>query len=159
MRYVSAIYDAPMPAGLALKALRAAGFEDRDLAVLPDLPALPPVAGFLARSTEATGDPARALAELGLPQQRHALLREALWRGAIVILVRCPDLSAPAAVRALDAAGPLPDARLARDWRREPGMRYRWSELPAPVLALQSEAATPRVVAPDARPPSAPGLA
>ena len=142
MRYISALYDAPMPAGLALRNLRAAGFEDRDLALLPNLPGRPPVHGFLAAEVREQGDPVHALAKLGLPEPTLELVREGLRRGAILVLVRCPDLSAPAALRALDGAGPLSGERLGMDSRMAPGRVYRWSEFAMPDLVVAGEDAS-----------------
>ncbi len=167
MRYVTALFDAPQPAGMALHLLRELGFEDRDLILLPELPA--PVAGDTedpwtagsetslederTRSSssmhDATPSPpgpeqVRAnarhrLQQLGLPEPTASLATEGLDRGALVLVARVPNLSAAVAAQAMETAGALPAERTVRLWSKQPELRYRWSELAAPEVVTDVE--------------------
>lgn len=167
MRYVTALFDAPQPAGMALHLLRELGFEDRDLILLPDLPA--PAAGGQddpwtagseislederTRSSSSMRDPmhsptspeqARAsalhrLQRLSLPEPTASLAAEGLDRGALVLVARVPNLSAAVAAQAMETAGALPAERTVRLWSKQPELRYRWSELAAPELVTDVE--------------------
>lgn len=124
MRTAYALYDAPAPALAALRALARAGFAPADVAVLAAR--VPDEAHALAadrilprdRGIEPwsdTPDPslpdepalARALEGRGLARDEAATCAEGVARrGAHLVVVCCPTLSAPAAEAALGAALP-----------------------------------------------------
>ncbi len=109
MRLVSALYDAPVPAGLALAALVAAGADPAAVGVWPPLPPLavpPPTAPLLAAAADQEGV-MEQLDRLGLPADAQQQARSGLERGAVLVIARCPDLDAPALATALAEAGPL----------------------------------------------------
>lgn len=109
MRLVSALYDAPVPAGLALAALVAAGADPVEVGVWPPLPPLavaPPAAALLAAAADLDGVIAQ-LDRFGLPADAQQQARSGLERGAILVIARCPDLAAAALAAALAEAGPL----------------------------------------------------
>jgi hypothetical protein len=134
MRYVTALFDAPIPARHALGALREAGFEARDIACIPALPDRPEDGAQLDMTAE-------AFAGLGLPTAFTHVALEGLERGAILICLRTPELSAEHAARLLDEAGAQAPETLARAWAAEPELRYGWRELPAPrVEGMDDEA-------------------
>ncbi|HRA20479.1 MAG TPA: hypothetical protein PLZ56_08535 [Anaerolineae bacterium] len=130
MQLISALFDAPVPAGMALTALAQEGAAPADLGVWPPLPAIPvppPAALLLAEAADLAGA-LRLLAQLGLPAEGLAQAQEGLARGAILVMARAPDLSAAALVKRLSECSPLgPEAALA--WARDGALRYRWSEL------------------------------
>ena len=109
MRLVSALYDAPVPAGMALAALVEAGAEPRHLGVWPPLPPLavaPPAAALLASAPDRAAA-LGLLAQLGLPPDALQQADQGLGRGATLVLARCPDLDAPAMAAAMAEAGPI----------------------------------------------------
>ena len=136
MQLISALFDAPVPAGLALATLSQAAVAPADMGVWPPLPALlvpPPPALLLADCTDMAAA-LRRLTELGLPAEAVDQAREGLLRGAILVLARTPDLTATSVAAGLERCGPLgPEAALA--WSRDGGLRYRWAELPEPFLS------------------------
>jgi hypothetical protein len=117
MQLISALFDAPVPAGMALAALAEAEVAPDDLGVWPSLPPLalpPPAAG--------------PRAELGLPDEGLEQAREGLARGAILVLARAPDLRAADLAARLAACGPLgPEAPFS--WQHRRDLRYPWAEL------------------------------
>jgi len=131
MRTAYALYDAPMPALAALRALARAGFAPQDVALASALP--PEGAGALAadrllprdlgpepwghaadepRDDEATL--ARALEGRGLaPAEAAACAALVAHGGAHLVVCCCPTLAAPAAREALEAALPVTAEALA----------------------------------------------
>lgn len=129
MQLISALFDAPVPAGMALAALAEAEVAPDDLGVWPSLPPLaipPPAARLLTAAPDLPGV-LGLLADLGLPSEGLDQAREGLARGAILVLARAPDLRAPDLAAQLAACGPLgPEAPFA--WLHKRDLRYRWSE-------------------------------
>ena len=124
MRYVIAAYDAPHPALVAVAALQDAGVADGDVALRPSPPGRAP--GDLGAPT----DPSRLpewLASLSCAGAAD-LHAEAARRGAILLVVRCPTLSAPIVAGILAATAPLDPVQAARRWAAEPGTRYEWGD-------------------------------
>lgn len=129
MQLISALFDAPVPAGMALAALAEAEVAPDDLGVWPSLPplALPPPAARLLAAVDLSGALA-LLAELGLPDEGLEQAREGLARGAILVLARAPDLRAADLAARLAACGPLgPEAPFS--WQHRRDLRYPWAEL------------------------------
>ena len=143
MQLISALFDAPVPAGMALAALAEAEVAPDDLGVWPSLPplALPPPAARLLAAVDLSGALA-LLAELGLPDEGLEQAREGLARGAILVLARAPDLRAADLAARLAACGPLgPEAPFS--WQHRRDRRYRWSELSWSAEPAPSESTTP----------------
>lgn len=140
MQLISALFDAPVPAGMALAALAEAGAAPADLGVWPALPELlvpPPPAALLATARDVDGA-LGLLAELGLPAEGLAQAGEGLQRGAILVLALAPDRRAAELVARLAECGPLgPEAALA--WGRDAGLRYGWA-LPDDVVPERNPA-------------------
>jgi len=147
MRCVTGLYDAPATAAAAIADLRAAGFAASDLLVEPArasrlLMASPAPADQVAAPTaqvaapspprqhpsDAPGGAAERLAAFGLPPQAAEAYAAAVGRGAIVIVVRAPTLSAPVAAAALDVPGVLDLERHAARVQADPNIEYRWSD-------------------------------
>ena len=130
MQLISALFDAPVPAGMALTALAQEGAAPADLGVWPPLPAIPvppPAAQLLAEAADFAGG-RRRRALWGRPAVGGAKPLYGRARGAILVMARAPDLSAAALVKRLSECSPLgPEAALA--WARDGALRYRWSEL------------------------------
>lgn len=144
MQLISALFDAPVPAGMALAALAAAGVAPADLGVWPSLPpvAIPPPAAQLLTAAPDLPSVLGLLADLGLPSEGLDQAREGLARGAILVLARAPDLRAPDLAARLAVCGPLgPEAAFA--WLRNRELRYRWSELRWPAEPPPSESTSP----------------
>lgn len=135
MRYVAALFDAPIPARTALVELVSRGFAPEDVIAIP----APPGATWSGRpSWRPPGDErslAPGLAALGIPPATAEAYAEGIRRGAILVIARCPTLSAPMAASIL-AASPVVDLSAAlRRWQMEPGLRYDWAALPPPEIA------------------------
>ena len=146
MRYVTALFDAPVPARTARRALEAAGFAPRDVALVPE-----PAGEERARDWAPGGDPPgllAALRDLGVAEELAGAYAEGVARGCILVVVRCPDLSAPAAAAALALGPALDPGAAARRWRAEPTCGYVWSRVPPPELA-EAEAAAAAPGSPD----------
>jgi hypothetical protein len=135
MRYVTALFDAPIPAQVALESLRSRGFTSADLFVVPELPASGlRVADSYARPWREQGlELGQMLAEMGIPDDEGAVLEEAIARGAILIAVRSPSLSAPHAEAALEHAMPADLAEHEARWQSDPDWRYGWSTVAPPL--------------------------
>lgn len=122
MQLITALFDAPVPAGMALAALAQAGAAPADLGVWPALSDLfvpPPPAPLLAAARDLDGA-LGLLSELGLPDEGLAQAGEGLRRGAILVLALAPDRRAAELVARLAECGPLgPEAALA--WGRDAG--------------------------------------
>ncbi|MFN8421930.1 MAG: hypothetical protein U0470_00575 [Anaerolineae bacterium] len=120
MRILTALYDAPAPAATALRALAAAGIATVDLDLVAERPTpdaahggdwMAELALRAERFVDADGGAAMAgaLAESlpgrGVPAERAAALAERVAAGdGWLVGVRCPDVLAAAARRALWAA-------------------------------------------------------
>lgn len=149
MRLVSALFDAPVPAAAALAALAAAGFDPAEVTTIP----------ALARECQAGGDRAgppgdplaealqaawvdedwprlaKLLQERGLARGWARLAAEGLRRGAILVLLAVPTLSAPLAAQAMAGAAPPDPLDLAERWLADAELRYPWRDVPALVPA------------------------
>ena len=141
MRYVSAMYDAPVPARAAINALIEEGFPPLDLCVLPFVPGIELPSTFLpslafAEATDRHGlRPVEAkLAALGIAHDAAGIYAEGLRRGAIVVIARTPTLSAPIAAAILETTCPLSTEKAGREWATKPELRYRWSQVEAMAL-------------------------
>ena len=141
MRYVSAMYDAPVPARAAISALIEEGFPPLDLCVLPFVPGIELPSTFLpslefSKATDRYDlQPVQAkLAALGIAMEAAGIYAEGLRRGAIVVIARTPTLSAPIAAAILETTCPLSVEKASRDWAAQPGLRYRWSQVEAMAL-------------------------
>jgi hypothetical protein len=135
MRTVIALFDAPAPARAAAAAVVGLGIGAADFRLFPPLPggpAGPPdfLAGLGGDDPRAW---AQALTELGLDGASARAYAEALARGAILLAVRVPTLTAPLVQRAIDGAAPLELAEHQAMWASDPGFCYAWSA-PEPPL-------------------------
>jgi hypothetical protein len=133
MRHVLALFDAPVPAASALRALSVAGFAPTDLWLAAEAPL--PNTQHLSRTdlpTDALGLQSE-LESRGLDRDDAALCAEGVTRrGAILVLVRCPSAAAPVAERILAAAAP-PDLAMHRlRWQSQPGARHMWAHIEPP---------------------------
>jgi hypothetical protein len=133
MRHVLALFDAPIPAVSAVRALGAAGFAPADLWLAAE--AALPGSSDLAR-TDLPAETTALATELesrGLDRDDAALCAEGVTRrGAILVLVRCPSAAAPVAERILAAAAP-PDLAMHRmRWQSQPGARHMWAHIEPP---------------------------
>jgi hypothetical protein len=150
MRYVIALFDAPAPAIAALSALDDAGFSAGDVVVLPsgalaDLQQAASLSGagsgalvrFGAKDMARPGtflhhvaslDQSDILRSCGVADDVLNDYLEALERGAILVLVRCPTLSAPRARSALSVAGAADLETQRRRWEADPDLRYGWRQ-------------------------------
>lgn len=142
MRTLITLFDAPVPARAAARALVAAGFSPADMMLLPPLPdaptADPPV-------DLPPGDPvrlARGLVDRGVMPQDAALFAEGLRRGAILLVVGVPTLSVPIAGEVIASVLPPDPAALAGAWAADLDLRYRWAELDPPILLDPATAVT-----------------
>lgn len=135
MRHVVGLYDAPVPAGAGLADLRAAGFDTGDIWVAPEVAAarLGPCAPYqvLSHGTHAL---ARTLIERGVPPIAAADYAEAVERGAILVVVRTPALSAPIAAEALQGPGATDLEQHHARLRSDPNLSYGWAAAEPPVL-------------------------
>lgn len=136
MRHVIALFDAPIPARAALRALAGAGFAPGDLACAasPDVPGASAYAAVrLPAGEDALG---RRLLSFGLEAADADTCAEGVSRrGAILVVATGPTLSADVARRVLDSAAPpsLQEHRARWDGREGDGLtRYGWADLPAP---------------------------
>lgn len=156
MRYVAALFDAPIPARAALQALQARGFAAADVALLAEaelpgtagladgrlLPPSPPAGDWPGDDPpppEAWRDEPRleaALRRRGIEEEDAATFAEGVARrGAILVLVSAPTASAPLAAEALaQTLPPSPAAHRAR-WSSDPRARSGWSTLPPEEVA------------------------
>ena len=158
MRFVLTLFDAPVPAQQAWTALRAVGFGREDLAVVsvptwipaprpnPADPAaedgaVPPsgavpqgLPGFDRVSADGAAGLADNLAACGLDAATAALYGEAVRRGAILLALRAPTLSAPIAAKILAAAGPADLAVEVMRWHVDAHWRYGWADAAPPIL-------------------------
>lgn len=162
MRYVTALYDAPIPAAAALQALRDAGFAAADIATAPQ----PPTSSWPPSDEQVADLPtddeprlARALCDLGIDEEQAALYAEGVGRGALLIAVRTPTLSAGPAADALVSAGPPSLDEHQSRWAEDHSLRYRWAEVEPPQVdppaGYHAGPATPASPSP-ARPPADP---
>jgi len=124
LRHVIAAYDAPHPALAAVAALQDAGVAGGDVAVIPSPPGRE--TGDFGAPTDPSGLP-EWLASLGVAGAA-AFHAQAAERGAILLVVRCPTLSAPVVAGILAACAPLDPVQAARRWAAEPGTRYEWGD-------------------------------
>jgi hypothetical protein len=134
MRYVIALYDAPAPAAQALRVLAEAGFTPEDVAVAPPL-SVPGTgwrsAGAFIELPAADEEAlATAVESLGVGRTDSLALAEGVRRGGILVIVRCPTLSAPVARAALDGASPADLATHQARWAADPTLRYAWADAP-----------------------------
>jgi hypothetical protein len=141
MRYVSAMYDAPVPARAAINVLIEEGFPPLDLSVLPFVPGIELPSTFLPSLAfaEATDRynlrPVEAkLAALGIAREAAGFYAEGLRRGAILVIARTPTLSAAVAAAILETTCPLSVEKASREWAEQPELRYRWSQVEAMAL-------------------------
>ncbi len=143
MRTVAVLFDAPIPASAAARALVAAGFSPRDITLIPALPDLPmphPPPDL------PPDDPARLVSGLlarGLPRADATFFAEGVRRGAILLTVAAPSLSAPVAVDVIASTLPPDPAELAQAWAANPHLRYPWPHAPAPVLIAPQDQPDP----------------
>ena len=184
MRFVLALFDAPLPARNALADLARAGFAAADVVVLPpvmietplglaaigDPDSLPEpgfdhlpfvddrhVAADRSFADDRIGAEAQTHAEfgahandrqlerdlvaLGLPGAEAAGYAEGVHRGAILVVVRAPTLSAPVAAALLNGAGSADLAAEAARWQVDRTWRYYWAQ--SPPLTLDDTAPSP----------------
>ena len=134
MRYVTALFDAPIPATAALAALTASGFTPEDIAVVPSLPGLQwsPTGPFLVADAEPQAL-MRDLGEMGVAPGDVELYAEGVRRGGILVVVRAPTLSTPAAEEAILSTSPPELAAHVQRWEASPGLRYSWEDTPPPI--------------------------
>jgi len=135
MRNVTALFDAPIPARAAVRALVAAGFHPADIALAPGLPDVP--AGHEALIPASAGDPGaltEALAGRGVPEPDARFYEEGVRRGAILLVVTVPTLSAPVAADIIASTLPPDPAELAAAWLAEPELRYVWARVAPPAV-------------------------
>lgn len=159
MRYIATLFDAPVPAAAAAAALVDAGFHPQDIATIPPLP--DSAAGGTFANVDGDGPVARVdpsfpserveppnppdpsqlrwlLRDLGFDPTDAARDAEGVRRGAILLLVRAPTLSAPVAAEIITSlAPPDPDAMIAT-WEADPDLMYGWADVPAPVVGTAS---------------------
>ncbi len=135
MRHVMAIFDAPIPARAAASALAGAGFDPGDIALLPPLAGAPAAGHFLDADPADPPAVRRALAVLGFDAVDAARGAEGARRGAIVLVVRAPTLSAPVAADVIAALGPPDPDDLAAAWEADPGLTYAWAAASPPLAA------------------------
>lgn len=167
MRVIAALFDAPVPARAAVRALLAAGLGAADITTIPSLPgailAEPGLGGGAAidagtdeaagglggaeppehRATGAPDDPTgltERLVALGAPYEDATRMGEGVRRGAIVLVAAVPTLEAPAAARAIAAALPCDLDAAAAAWSADPELRYRWRDIAPPELAASPPA-------------------
>jgi hypothetical protein len=143
MRTLITLFDAPVPARAAARALAAAGFSPADVLLLPPLPDAP---ASVPPADLPPGDPARlarGLIDRGVMPQDAALFAEGLRRGAILLVVAVPTLSAPIAAEAIAGALPPDPAALAAAWAADLDLRYRWAEVAPPVLMAPAAGVAP----------------
>jgi hypothetical protein len=118
VRYVIALFDAPIPARSALGALETAGFPSLDVRVIPALADGPPPSEDAPLSGAAQPEEVRAaLADWGVPAGDASAYAEGLRRGGFLVIVRCPTASACAAAGALNAVGAIDLEEQRATWR------------------------------------------
>jgi hypothetical protein len=105
VRFVVALFDAPVPARAARTALRQAGFTPEDVTIVPspdsaDRPSSAPPATSLAHRAAALR---QHLEESGVPGRHAGLYAQGVLRGGFVVIVCCPTALAPLAAGCLDA--------------------------------------------------------
>lgn len=145
MRRVSALFDAPVPAQRAVEALLQSGV---DLADVWTVPCLPLAQGRLTRTLAPPTDLAalrRALEAREMPEERRELLVDGVRRGAILVMVEVPTLSAELAAGLLDAAGAADPAELQSLWAAYRATTYDWQKLDAPDVEPPRPPRAPRV--------------
>lgn len=136
MRTVIALFDAPVPVRQVVAALRRLGVPDGDVYLLPSLPG-ESTARFGVLVEELTDDSASlvpALTDLGLDRPTAHAYAEGVRRGAILLAVRAPILSAPLIQREMESALPLDLALHQAIWAVQPIFGYGWSEVEPPLV-------------------------
>ncbi len=132
MRYVTALFDAPIPARAAAAALASAGFHPDDIALVPHLAGAPATGWFVDADPADARGVRQALEDLGFDTADAARAAEGARRGAIILMVRTPTLSAPVAAEVIAALAPPDPDDLAAAWEADPGLTYAWAAVPAP---------------------------
>ncbi len=136
MRHVLALFDAPVPARAALRALAAAGFAPDDLACVAASSVPETSALASARLPIEASALERRLRSYGLSSTAASTCAEGVvLRGAILVVATCPTLSAGGAQRALDGAAPPSLSEHRSRWEGRNGdalTRYGWADLPSP---------------------------
>ena len=106
VRYVLALFDAPIPASAACRALVAVGIEPLDVAVF----AMAEPAGWdspydMAVAVLAASESAARLSEMGVPAAEVLLYLEGLRQRGVLVAVRTPTAHAALAAACLNAVG------------------------------------------------------
>ena len=137
MRTITALFDAPVPARAAARALVTAGFSPTDITLVPPLPGAQPFDfSQLPVAGEDPRDLVNVLGDLGVPEAEALFYAEGVRRGAILLVVTAPTLSAPVAADVIAGALPPDPNALAAAWAADPGLRYTWADIPPPVWAV-----------------------
>jgi len=137
MRNVIALFDAPGPALAALRGLRRAGFAAADMACV-SARRLDEAEGIAARRMPIERRAlTRSLERLGLDTGDARTCAEGVEdRGAILVAVACPTLSAEAAAAIVRGAAPPDLDEHRRRWRDAPAglAEYLWDGAAAPAI-------------------------
>jgi hypothetical protein len=134
MRYVTALFDAPVPTESAVRALHECGFSSADLLLVPSVPGIEwsPGPSFAQPWFERELSLQEVLGEMGVSDTDADLYAEGVIRGAILLAVRSPTLSAPYAEAAIESAAPASLSEHRARWLSDPVWRYGWSVVPPP---------------------------
>lgn len=132
MRYVTALFDAPIPARAAAAALASAGFHPDDIALVPHLAGAPAAGWFVDADPADARGVRQALEDLGFDAADAGRAAEGARRGAIILMVRTPTLSAPIAAEVIAALAPPDPEALAATWEADPSLKFDWAAVPPP---------------------------
>jgi hypothetical protein len=153
MRRILALFDAPVPALAALRALAKADVDPADVGCVPALAAAEGLAQApLATATDLSAL-RQALAARDMPAGLLEVAVEMVRRGGILLLVETPNRSAELVAQLLDAAGALDPDTLVAAWQTQPGLTYDWAAVPAPLLDAPAPPEGMRPASPSATPP------
>ncbi len=136
MRYIIAMFDAPFPAREAVRAVFEAGFRADDLFLMPELPEVEWTAthSFAGPWLEENADLGHLLGRLGVHPADVGTYVEGVRRGAIVVVVRAPTLSAQCAADALQSVAHPDLATHEARWAEDPDLVYGWSAVEPPIV-------------------------
>ena len=124
VRYVIVLYDAPVPASVAVRSLLAAGFPRADITMLPALEQA-------GEDDWSRADIVRRLQERGVSAHEAALYAEGVRRGGTLVEVACPTVRTHEALQCLNALGAVDIVEHAALWERTPqgasSSKWQWT--------------------------------
>ena len=135
VRYVIALYDAPIPARAGIKALSSAGVAPADIVVIPELPPAQPSDSDAPRPE--IPDCVRLEADLrgrGIPADDAAAYAEGVGRGGVLLFARCATAQAERVADSLAEAGTVDLDYFRALWASAPDVHYEWRDLEPPDL-------------------------